>query len=117
MGLTSDIHKLEAKSIREAISKTNGNLTHAAHILGFSRTSFSSILQTRHPKLLVVAESLRTKTGNLRGRPRSGKVEHSKKAIKDAWQKTKRIASGARLLGIPASTFRDLLVRYGVLKS
>jgi transcriptional regulator with GAF, ATPase, and Fis domain len=116
--LQNEMHEFEAAKIREALSRTDGNLKNTAEILDMPTTTLTSTLQRRHPKLLEYARTLRAKKGNERGRPRIEASERTKKAVKVAWRKADGIlAEAARLLKLPASSTRELLIRYEMIEA
>jgi tetratricopeptide (TPR) repeat protein len=55
-GLYEEMHRYEAKLIRQALIKAHGRITHAARLLGVSYQTLGNILKTRHREL----RSLRT---------------------------------------------------------
>ncbi len=116
--LQSDMHEFEASKIRDALTRTGGNLKNAAEILDMPTTTLTSTLQRRHPKLLEYARTLRSKKGNERGRPRIEGNTRTKKAVRVAWRKADGIlAESARLLKLPASSTRELLIRYEIIEA
>lgn len=103
----------EAKQMKDVLLLVSGNLKSASEILGMPKSTFSTALRRKHPKLLDYARSLRARQGNERGRPRNTDPAHNKKSVGTAWRRSKHcIAVAARDLSIPASTLRDLLIRY-----
>ena len=116
MGLNEELHQAEFDKINEAIEATGGNISKAAERLEIPVSNLRYIMETRHPELVDVAYELREKRGNTVGRPRSQK--HSKSAVSKAWNKSKgSVAICARVLKIPESTCRDLLIRNGHLET
>ena len=116
--LQNEIYEFEAAKIREALSRAGGNLKNAAEILDMPTTTLTSTLQRRHSKLLEYARTLRSKKGNERGRPRIESHERTRKVVKAAWRKADGIlAEAARLLSLPASSTRELLIRYEVIEA
>lgn len=116
--LQNELHQFEAAKIREALARTDGNLKNAAEILDMPTTTLTSTLQRRHPKLLEYARTLRSKKGNERGRPRIESHERTRKAVRAAWRKGDEVlAEAARLLKLPASSTRELLIRYEIIEA
>jgi len=116
--LQESVHEFEAQRIDAALTQANGNLRIAAEALGIPKSTLATILQRKHPVLLQKSRQLRAHCGNERGRPRSDNASHDMDAVLAAWSKSGEIlAVAARDLKIPASTLRDLLVRYKILAS
>ena len=111
--LQREMHEIEAAKLKEILLRAEGNLKTAADLLDMPKSTLSTTLQRKHPALLDYARRLRARRGNERGRPRLRSPAHDKKSVGSAWRKSKHcLAVAARELGIPASTLRDLLVRY-----
>ncbi len=115
--LQKEMLEFEAAKIREALVSTGGNLKNASALLDMPPTTLTSTLQRRHPKLLEYARSLRERKGNGRGRPRIESHERTVRAVRSAWKKADGIlAEAARLLKLPASSTRELLIRYEIIE-
>jgi transcriptional regulator with GAF, ATPase, and Fis domain len=111
--LQREMHEIEAAKLKEILLRAEGNLKVAAGLLDMPKSTLSTTLQRKHPTLLAYARRLRARKGNERGRPRAVNPAHDKKTVGTAWRKAKQVlAVAARDLGIPASTLRDLLIRY-----
>jgi len=116
-GLKEEIRELEGLKFDEAITGAGGNLKAAAESLDMLSSTLSMSLQRHYPELLDKARELRREHGNVLGRPRSGNPKHSRDAVQDAWVWSKHTLSvAARNLGVPPSTFRDLMIRHGLFK-
>ncbi|HEV3467996.1 MAG TPA: helix-turn-helix domain-containing protein [Pyrinomonadaceae bacterium] len=48
----SAVHELEAKLIEQALEEAGGSVVRAARLLGLKHQTFTSMLQTRHQRLL-----------------------------------------------------------------
>ncbi len=51
-GLYEEMHRYEAKLIKQALVRTQGSVTHAARLLDISYQTLGNILKTRHKQLL-----------------------------------------------------------------
>lgn len=116
--LQEEMNAFESAKIRKALTKSDGNLKKAAAILSMPVTTLASALQRRHRDLIDFARNLRAKKGNARGRPRIEANARTKRAVKAAWGKSDGVlAEAARDLKLPASSTRQLLLRYGLIEA
>lgn len=115
MGLQETLSEVESEHIRAAVVRGGGMLSDIAVDLGIPKSTLASKLKRNFPDLLALATSLREERGDGRGRPRQEKDMRSKPAVIAEWDKSGRQYSVcAAALGIPASTCRDLVMRYGL---
>lgn len=115
MDLQGEMQKVEAARLREAIIAESGNLARVADVLGMAKSTLTSKLVRNYEDLLEYARSLRDKRGEGRGRPRKRENERTRKAVTRAWTSSGRVYSvAAKELGIPASSCRELVHRYGL---
>lgn len=114
LGLKDKMHAVRGKAIRDALVAEGGIIARSARRLEMSPSLLRYTIENHYPDLLVESQRLRRKRGNVRGRPRGDAP--SEKRVSAAWKKSRHvIAECARILRMPASTCRELLVRYGML--
>lgn len=103
--------EVESSRIWDALVRQEGNVHRAADVLGVPKSTLMTRLKRYHGTLLDKARELRGRKGNARGRPRI--AGRTKRIVGSAWRKSgQSIAECARLLDLPESSVRDLLVRY-----
>ncbi len=114
-----ELSKLEGTLISDTIVKTGGKLVEAAKLLGIHPSTLKSKLTNNYPKLDDKARKLRGKNGHSgSGRRRLSEPERSKLAVRAAWKKSEHVlAEAARILKLPASSVRALLVRYSLIEN
>lgn len=106
-------------AIRRALEETHGILDHAARLVGIPRSTFQGWMSTAaFEELSQYASQLRAAHAPPhQGRPFAPGDNRTREVVAHAWEESGYVLNAcAKALGLPRSSVRHLLYRYGLPK-
>lgn len=114
--LRDRVREAERSAIEKALIKHSGIVGRAADELSMPKSSLATLLVHRYPDLGKEAEKMRASIGMSAGPGRPFEPTHDAADVARAWKQSEQtVAACARILGLPRTTMRSLLYRYGLL--